>query len=419
MEGLAEYNNALQPIPALAKKWEISSDGLQYTFTLKKGIQWSDGVSLRAQHFLDSWLRLLNPQTAAEYAYFLYDIKGAKEFNQGIVKDPKKVAIRAPSDHILKVTLKHPAVYFPSVTTFMVTYPIRMDLIEKFGNLWTEPPNLVTLGAFQVKSWRHEYKLVLEKNPLYWGVKKGFPSIQNLIVYVINEGTTALSLYETGGLDYVELPPIAIPHYREHADFRFQTKLRGYYYGFNVQITPFDDVRVRKAFSHAIDRKQFPKILQGGEIPTGSWVPKGMFGYNETIGLRYDPQKARALLKEAGFPQGKGFPRTIAAFNTDPLNRMVSENLQAQWKKELNVDIVLDNQEWKVYLQKLQHDTPALFRLGWGADYPDPDNFLNLFTSTSGNNHTKWKNEEYDQLITKAAGEPNTTKRKEAGIMKI
>ena len=410
MEGLTQYDEALNPIPALAESWNISPDKKTYTFNIRKDVRWSDGTPLLAKHFYDSWIRLLDPRTAAEYAYFLYDIQGAMDFNQGLTSDPKKIAMRVLDSHKLQVTLWHPAVYFPAITTFMVTFPIRLDLIEKFGNLWTEPPNMVTLGPFTLKSWRHEYKLILQKNENFYGEEK--PELSQLIIYIINEGTTALSLYETNGLDVVELPPIAIPHYRNRSDFRTQARLRGYYYGFNLLKKPFDDVRVRKAFSYAIDRKQFPIILKGGEIPTGSWVPPGMFGFNDQIGIRYDPQKAKVLLTKAGYPNGENFPRIIAAFNTDPLNKIVAENLQAQWKRELGVDILLDNQEWKVYLKNLQHDTPKLFRLGWGADYPDPDNFLNLFTSTSGNNHTGWKNKRYDNLIQIAAAEANKQKRK-------
>ena len=219
---------------------------------------------------------------------------------------------------------------------------------------------------------------------------------------MVEEPTTALTLYETGELDLVELPPVAIPHYRTHSEFRSLPQLRGYYYGMNVTQPPFDDVRVRRAFAHAIDRSVLPVILKGGEIPTASWIPKGMFAYNPDIGAHFDPETARRLLTEAGYPGGKGFPQTTAMFNSESRNRLIAEFLQGQWKKHLNVDIEMDNQEWKVFLSRLQTDPPALFRLGWGADFPDPDNFMNLFLSTSGNNHLRWSNPRYDALV--AAG---------------
>jgi oligopeptide transport system substrate-binding protein len=220
-----------------------------------------------------------------------------------------------------------------------------------------------------------------------------------------------LTLYETGDLDFVSLPPIAIPSYRKHPEYVRAPFLRGYYYGFNIEKNPFDDPRVRRAFSLAVDRKEFPVILKGGEIPATSWIPPGMFGYNASIGLPFDPGKARGLLREAGYPDGKEFPPVTAAFNSAPENQLIAENLQEQWKRNLGVAVSLDNQDWKVYLKNLTTDAPPLFRLGWGADYPDPDNFMNLFTLESGNNHTRWANPRYDRIIAEASMERDPKRR--------
>lgn len=409
MEGLTQYDATLRPIPALAKSWEVSADGRMYTFHLDPKVRWSDGVPLTAQQFVDSWLRLLDPATAAEYAYFLYDLEGAQAFNRGEHHDPNRVGVRAIDPLTLQVRLRHPAVYFPTITTFMVTYPIRLDLISRFGAHWTEPPNLVSLGPYQLTQWRHEYKLVFQKNPSFTGTPA--PEVEQIDIFIINEANTALSLFETGHLDFVELQAHAIPFFRQDRRFRSQSKLRGYYWGFNLAKKPFDDVRVRRAITQAIDRREFPRILNGGEWPTSSWIPKGMLGFNDKIGPAFDPKAAQELLAQAGYPGGRGFPRVLAAYNTDRTNMLVAENLQAQLKRNLNIDIVLDNQEWKMYLKALQLDTPALFRLGWGADYPDPDNFMNLFTSSSGNNHSRWKNPRYDQLIEQGAREADPQKR--------
>jgi oligopeptide transport system substrate-binding protein len=168
---------------------------------------------------------------------------------------------------------------------------------------------------------------------------------------------------------------------------------------------------VRKAFAMAIDRDTFPKILQGGEKPASSWIPPGMLAHNAKIGVHFNPPEARRLLREAGYPDGKGFPRVVLAYNTEEDHKLVAEAVQSMWQRNLGVVVTLDNQEWKVYLKKLQNDPPHIFRLGWGADYPDPDNFMKLFTANSGNNNTRWKNPRYDQLLELAARELDVKKR--------
>jgi len=408
MEGLASYDEALRPQPAIAEGWDISPDGRVYTFYLRGDVFWSDGKQVTAHDFEYAWKRLLNPETASEYAYFLYDIKNAAAYNAGKIKDASLVGVKALDDRTLRVDLKKQAVYFPSITTFTATFPQRKDLIERFGDRWTSPENLVVSGPFLLAEWRHEYRLRLVANERYYG---GRPALDEVIFYVVSEETTALTLYETGDLDRVSLPPIAIPQFKTHPDYVHAPFLRGYYYGFNLQIPPFDQVKIRRAFSMAIDRTEIPKILKGGEIPATSWIPEGMFAHNAKIGLSFNPEKARRLLADSGYENGVGLPPITLAFNSDPTNQLIAENIQAQWKKNLGVTILLDNLEWKVYLQRLREETPQIFRLGWGADYPDPDNFMNLFTSTSGNNYTHWANATYDQLISDAASEGDPKKR--------
>ena len=408
MEGLTQYNEQLEPIPAIAKRWEFSENGRVITFYLRDDVKWTDGQPVTAQQFEYSWKRLLNPATAAQYAYFLFDVENAAEYNAGKIKDADQVGVKALSPTILQVRLKRPVIYFPSLTTFMVTFPQRRDVIEQHGDRWTDPEHIVTNGPFTLDQWRHEYKLVLQSNPNYYDAA---PALKRIIMYVVRERTTELTLYETGELDMAELPPVAIPHYKTHAEYKNLPLLRGYYYGFNVTKPPFDDPRVRRALSHAIDRSQVPVILKGGEWPTSSWIPKGMFGYNPKIGPAFDPEKARALLAEAGYSGGKILPPFSIAYNTDPTHRLIAQFVQEQWKKHLGLTVNLEDQEWKVYLKKLDIDPPPVFRLGWGADFPDPDNFMNLFISTSGNNRLQWKNERYDQLIARGAAEQDSVKR--------
>ena len=408
MEGLTQYNERLEPIPAIAERWEFSEGGRVITFYLRNDVKWTDGQPVTAQQFEYSWKRLLNPDTAAQYAYFLFDVENAAEYNAGKIKDAAQVGVKALSPTVLQVRLKRPVSYFPSLTTFIVTFPQRRDVIEQHGDHWTDPKHIVTNGPFTLDQWHHEYKLVLQSNPDYYDAP---PALDRVIMYVVRNPTTELTLYETGELDMAELPPVAIPHYKTHAEYKNLPLLRGYYYGFNITKPPFDNPKVRRALSHAIERKKIPVILKGGQLPTSSWIPKGMFGYNPNIGPAFNPQKAQALLAEAGYSGEKKFPPFSIAYNTDPTHRLVAQFVQDQWKKHLGLEVGLEDQEWKVYLKKVDIDPPPVFRLGWGADFPDPDNFMNLFISTSGNNRLRWKNERYDRLIARGAAEQNSEKR--------
>ncbi len=412
MVGLTEFDKNLKPAPVIAWSWEILDGGRRIVFHLRDDVIWSDGKKVTARDFEYSWKRLLNPKTASEYAYILFDILNAEEFHQGKITDENQLGVKAYDDLTLDVRLKHPAAYFLSITTFEVTYPQRQDIVEKFGPKWTEPGNIVTNGPFLLTSWKHENEIQLKANPSFF---LGKPALERVEMFMINEKTTALALYQQGQLDFVDnhsSPILEKPRLTKELGFRRVPQLRGYYYGFAVDRKPFDDVRVRKAFSLAIDRAVFPKILHGGELPATSWIPPGMLAHNSKIGLTYNPPEARRLLREAGYPDGKGFPKVTLGYDTDEYHKIVAEAVQGMWKRNLGVLVRLESQEWKVYLSKLNNDPPHIFRLGWGADYPDPDNFMKLFTSLSGNNHTRWKNPQYDQLLEQAAREFDEQERK-------
>lgn len=410
MVGLSEFDKELKPAPVIAKSWEMLDGGKKLVFHLRDDVLWSDGKKVRAQDFEYSWKRLLNPKTASEYAYILFDIVNAEAYNRGKAEG-SAVAVRARDDVTLEVELNHPASYFLAITTFEVTFPQRQDVIEKFESRWTEPANIVTNGAFTLTSWKHENEIELSANPKYF---RGKPAIERVTMAMVNEKTTALAMYEQGNLDFIEnhsIPALEKKKLESKPGFKRVPQLRGYYYGFITDRKPFDDVRVRKAFSLAIDRNIFPTILHGGEIPATSWIPPGMLAHNKEIGLGFNIEEAKKLLREAGYPDGKGFPPVVLAYNTDEDHKLVAEAAQSMWQKNLGVVVKLENQEWKVYLKKLQNDPPNIFRLGWGADYPDPDNFMKLFTANSGNNHTRWKSPKFDQLLEQAARELDNAKR--------
>jgi oligopeptide transport system substrate-binding protein len=411
MVGLTEFDKDLKPAPVIAKSWEFLEGGKKIVFHLRDDVQWTDGKKVRAQEFEYSWKRLLNPKTASQYAYILFDIANAQEYAEGKIKDSSAVGVQAQDDQTLVVTLRHPASYFLAITTFEVTYPQRQDIIEKFDTRWTEPGNMVTNGPFRLASWKHENEIELRANAHYF---RGKPPIERVTMYMVNEKTTAVTLFEQGNLDFMDdhsIPPLDKPRLAKMPGYKLVPQLRGEYYSFAVDRKPFDNPKLRKAFALAIDRDVFPKILQGGQTPATSWIPPGMLAHNPEIGLKFNPAEARRLLSEAGYPDGKGLPSIVLGYNTDEEKKLVAEAIQSMWQKHLGVVVKIENQEWKVFLKKLQNDPFPVFRAGWGADYPDPDNFMKLFTSNSGNNHGRWKNTHYDQLLEIAARELDPKKR--------
>lgn len=411
MVGLTEFDHQLKPAPVIAKSWDILEGGRKLVFHLRNDVSWSDGKKVRAQDFEYSWKRLLDPKTASQYAYILFDIENAQEYHEGKEPDASAVGVKAQDDFTLTVRLRHPASYFLAITTFESTFPHRQDIIEQFGSRWTEPENIVTNGPFLLSSWKHENEIELKANPRYF---RGPPPMDKVTLLMVKEKTTAVAMYEQGQLDFLDdhsIPALDKDRLAKQRGFKRVPQLRGEYYGFAVDRKPFNDPRVRKAFAMAIDRSVFPRILHGGETPASSWIPPGMLAHNPRIGLPFNPPEARRLLRQAGYPQGKGFPRIVLGYDNEEDRKLVAEAVQGMWQRNLGVIVGLENQEWKVYLKKLQNDPFPVFRDGWGADYPDPDNFMKLFTSTSGNNHLRWNNNRYDQLVEHAAREFDAKKR--------
>jgi oligopeptide transport system substrate-binding protein len=413
MTGLTQFRNDLSVEPACAKSWEVLDSGRRYIFHLRNDVKWSDGKPVTAMDFDFAWRRILKPATAAPYAFFLYDIDGALAYNTGQSKDDSRLGIKCLDDLTLEVRLRKPASYFLTLTAICASFPMRRDIIEKYGARWTEPAHLVVNGPFCLKNWQHEYKIELAANPLYFG---GAPRVKFLKMFMIPEQATAFALYQNDQLDYIDnrsFPTPDVYENRNSSDYHNFPLLRNNYIGFNVLKKPFDDRRVRQAVSLAIDRNVFARVLRRSEKPSYTWIPEGLAGYAASSGPEFNPEKARRLLAEAGYPGGRGFPKVSILYPTREDARLVMEAVQDQLKQNLNLPVDLENNEWKVYLRKLRSDAPPMFRASWGADYPDPETFANVFTSRNGNNNTRWQSAAYDSLIDQAEGEQDRFKRAE------
>jgi oligopeptide transport system substrate-binding protein len=410
-EGLVQEDVDSKPVPALAESWKVSADGKTYTFTLREGLKWSDGQPLVAQHFIDSWERLLNPKTAAEYAYFLFDLVGAEDYQKGALTDFAKVGVKAENDRTLVVTLRSPVAYWIHVPTFWVTYPLRKDIVAKYGDKWTDGDKIVTAGAYNMTGWERDSRVSLVKNPHYFDAAKHPNMPAKAEFRIIKEDTTAVTVFQSGGLEIVrDLPPAQLSALVNMPEFVSSPYFRGYYVGFNIKNPDVADVRIRQALAHAIDREEIAKLLPKMVTPTSSWIPAGLNGANEARGLKFDAEKAKKLW--ASIPKKPA--KLDLWYDQKEKNKLIMENVQNQWKRTLGIDVTLQTQEWKVYLKTIRTQKPAAWRLGWGADYPDADTFMNLFTCASGNNQTGLCSSAYDTLIKKAASSSDEKARAEA-----
>ncbi|MGR3220617.1 MAG: peptide ABC transporter substrate-binding protein [Candidatus Anammoxibacter sp.] len=410
-EGLTTYNPSdLSPEPGIAKEWNISDNGLVYTFVLRKS-SWSNNEPLTAHDFVYSWRRALLPETAADYAYQLYYIKNAKPFNEGIINDFMQVGVKAINDYTLQVTLESNTPFFINLTSFPTLLPVNESCIEKHGDNWTRVENIVTNGPFCLEKWNINQYIIMKKNPLYWDADNvTLNKIKSLTVESINTG---FNIYEAGNADIISTVPLPLVNIlTKRDDYHQSTYLATYFYRFNVNAYPFNDVRVRKAFNLAVNKDSIVKyVTKGGEIPAKTFVPAGMPGYLRPDGLTFDVSKAKKLLADAGYPTGKGFPEVELIYNTSESNKDIAEVLQQMWKENLNVNVRILNQEWKVFLNTTKNLDYQISRASWIGDYVDPNTFLDMFVTNGGNNRTGWSNPQYDSLIKMAAIEQDTTKR--------
>ncbi len=433
IEGLYEYRGDGSMEPTGATGFTVSEDGRVYTISLREEAMWSDGVPVTAQHFEDGVIRLLKPETAAEYAWLMYDIEGAEAFNTGETDDPELVGVKALDDYTLEVTLSAPTSYFETILPFSTFYPVRLDVIEEYGDLWTEPGNYVSNGAYLLESWEHEAEVVLVKNPDYWNADA--VTIEKITLPIIMESATSLALYENDELHVSGYPSEEVP--RILADPVLSGQLRSlprpgvYYVGLNTLRPPTDNLLVRKALASAIDRKAIiENVVQRPWLtPSSCTTPPRILGYQPwgTCGHTFNPGKAQEYLAEAGYPDGEGFPGVEFWFNRADYNEDVIEAVAAMWEENLNIKVELRTNEWAVYLDYLdacnntKEDLAACefnaYRMGWVMDYGDPQNQLEVvFAPGSTFQYTGWENARFDELMD-LAGDSFVTEEREAYYM--
>jgi oligopeptide transport system substrate-binding protein len=421
-EGLVQYDpKTCEPLPAGATTWEVSADNLTWTFHLRPGAKWSNGDPVTAHDYVYAYRRILSPALAAEYASMLFALKNGEAYNAGKITDATQIGARAADTTTLVLTLDHPVPYLPTMLCHCSWFPVHRATIEKFGKMdqrgtaWTRPGNLIGNGYFTLTDWKPHQYIRVSKSPTYWD--RDQIKLKEVFFYPIESDSSEEAAFRAGQLHVTLTLPItkiAVYEKEKSPAFRPSVFLATYVYRFNTTKPPLNDPRVRRALAMALDRDQIVKyVSKGHQVPASNFCPPNVAGFTAKARVPQDIAAAKKLLAEAGFPDGKGFPRLDILFNTLEGHRVIAEAVQQMWRKNLGIDIGLYNQEGKVWSASMRSLDYQIARFAWIGDFLDPSTFLDIMASDSGNNQTGWKNAEYDRLIAAAKTTADKTKRYE------
>ena len=418
-EGLVSEDPDLNIIPGVAQTWEVSESGLVYTFNLNPNAKWSNGETITAHDFVGTYKRMLTASIAAEYSYMLFHVVGAEDYLLGKIDDFSQTGFKALDEHTLELTLHQRTPFLLHAMNHYAWYPVPIKVIDQFGGLerkgttWTRPENFVGNGAFNLKSWQPNRKIIAERSPTYWDAEN--VPLDEIHFYPIESIETEERMFRTGQLHITnEVPLSKIKTYLEESPEMISIMPYNgvYFYRFNTTEPPFDDVRVRKALAYAINREDLvEKVTLANETPAYHVVPPGLLTYTSDHKLPANLVEAKRLLAEAGYPNGEGFPQADLIYNTSEKHRTIAEAIQQMWRKNLGINMGLYNQEWKVYLDAQDNLDFQIIRAGWIADYVDPHVFIDMWKTGGGNNDTGWGNEEYDWMLSQALAAPNDEER--------
>lgn len=416
-EGLTRIGEGEKVMPGIAESWTPSADGTVITFKLRDA-KWSNGDAITAEDFKYSWLRALDPVTASEYSYQLYYIKGAEDYNSK-KGTADAVGIKVVDPKTLEVTLAAPTPYFIALTAFHTLYPVNKKTVEANKEWSLKAETFISDGPFKMQEWKHNDQVIVVKNENYWDAKN--VKISELTFKLLEDNKAALTAFESGQIDGTEnIPTEDINRLQTSKVLKIAPYIGTYYYRFNVTKKPFDNVKVRKALTMAIDRQMLiDKVVKGGQKPALAFTPPGMVDVEagkdfRTVGGDYfkeDIAAAKALLAEAGYPDGKNWPADVTIlYNTSSNHKLIAEAIQNMWKTNLGIDIKLRNEEWAVYLESQKKINYNVSRSGWIGDYADAMTFMDMFVTKGGNNQTGWSNAEYDKQIKEVANKSGDQK---------
>ncbi|AFM60327.1 oligopeptide ABC transporter substrate-binding protein OppA [Enterobacter cloacae subsp. cloacae] len=418
-EGLLVTDVEGHPAPGVAEKWE-NKDFKVWTFHLRKDAKWSDGTPVTAEDFVYSWQRLANPNTASPYASYLQygHIANIDDIIAG-KKPVTDLGVKAIDANTFEVTLSEPVPYFYKLLVHPSVSPVPKSAVEKFGEKWTQPANIVTNGAYKLKDWVVNERMVLERNPQYWDNAK---TVINQVTYLpISSEVTDVNRYRSGEIDmtYNNMPIELFQKLKKEIpkEVHVDPYLCTYYYEINNQKAPFTDVRVRTALKLALDRDIIVnKVKNQGDLPAYSYTPPYTDGMKlvEPEWFKWSQEKrneeAKKLLAEAGYTADKPLTFNLL-YNTSDLHKKLAIAVASIWKKNLGANVKLENQEWKTFLDTRHQGTFDVARAGWCADYNEPTSFLNTMLSDSSNNTAHYKSPAFDKLIAETLQVTDDAKR--------
>ncbi len=427
-EGLTKKTPEGEIVPGMAKDWEVSDDGITWTFNLREDVKWSNDDPVTAHDFEYAWKYALNPDTAAEYAYQLYYLEGGEEYNSSENKDEyaeleEKVGVKALDDHTLEVKLAEATPYFLDLTSFYTYYPVNKKVQEENPEWALEADTYVSNGAFKLTEWKHKESMKLEKNENYYDKDK--INLDEVNFVMIDNADTAWQMYQADELDLVyPLPPDVTGELssKDDPEFELAPDFTVYYYNLNNDVKPFNNVKVRKALSMAIDRKAIVEhVQQGGQQPAYGIIPPGIpdvegdFQENSGDLFKEDVEEAKKLLKEGLAEEGMDeMPEFKLTYNTDEGHKKNAEAVQEMWRKNLGINVTLENVEFQVKLDREKAGDYEISRGGWQGDYVDPMTFVDLWVTGGSFNDANWSNEEYDKNVKIAKTSMDPKERMEA-----
>ena len=405
-EGLLVWNQGGNRLdPGVAESHEVSADGRTWTFRLRRDAIWSNGDAVTATDFLVAWRRVLNPQFGSDYASLLFPIKGARGLAEGDVVDASTLGVEVRDRFTLVVRLEHPTPWFDAIVAHHVAAPVNSGALKRHGYAWWQPGNIVVNGPFVLDEWTAGERIVLRRNPYYHGTANVL--IDRVVARLVNDPDKVVQMYEAGELHWTGnsglLPSGRVQELSQREDARSSAELGTAWLWLNAGSGATADPRVRKALALALDREAIAGVLGASDLVTGRLVPPGMPGYPAPGPATADLERARALLAEAGFPGGEGFPPLELAVDARPVHQRIVEVVAARWTQTLGIEVTPYVRQYGAHADAMRAGEYQVARGGWLADYPDPSSFLELMTTDHALNAANWSNSGYDALVSEAA----------------
>jgi len=403
MEGLVRLEKDFSISPAIASKWSMSPDGRKYTFTIRPGARWTDGVPVKAKDFVFSWKKLLAPATAISNANYLFDVLNAENYYKGKLKNFDSVGVKALDDSTLEVRLERPVAHWLFMLTVWATFPLREDVVKKYSDSWDSPGRIVSAGPFMITERDADTRIVMRPNPYYYGTRG---NIKKAVALVVLDDRDAQKKYDEGGLDLLSnIALFDLKKYEKSGELKKIPYWKTCFFGFTAKKYPVSNETLRRAIAMSIDKKKILELLHGGQRPADWLIPTDMFsplGLKPSSAIPYDPVRAKRELVASGINPSRITLEYLSS-NRDRFVK-IANFIKEELKKHLGIEVVIQALEFRAFAIQREMGAFHMFNGCWGSDYPDPDQFLMLFLGSSGNFRSAWNNPAYDEKLMRVRG---------------